>query len=384
MYDYVQMGYWLVLPFGAFRNKPNLRLPPSGVVPQRDRRPRPIMDYTFYGTKQACIPIAPSAAMQFSSALQRILQWLAYCNADHGPPLMAKVDLADGFYRVPLSPDAALALAIIIPSNIPSFHSLIALLLTLPMGWTHSPPYFCTYMEAITDLVNTTTPITADHPTLQLMQSVSLPRAQHFHPNAVTLGKSSDPRLSHIDVYMDDFMVIAQAPAHIPAMNHLLHSIDSVLIEPQVTNRRPVVSTSKIAKRDASFSTCKSILGWDINSETMTITLPEHRLKSMKEQLQHILSRKRISKRTFQKLLGTLRSSAPSLYGANNLFSILQFALTEAASNRIRLTPLTKAILNDWIILADTAVQHAVAIHTVVPHPPHVVGTTRMTPGAWA
>jgi hypothetical protein len=246
------------------------------------QKPRPIMDYTFYGTNQACVPITPSAAMQFGSTLQHILQRLAYCNADHGLPLMAKVDLADGFYQVPLSPDAALSLAIIIPSDIPSFQSLIALLLMLPMGWTHSPPYFCTYTEAITDLANTTTPITADQPTLQLTQSVSLPRAQHFHPNAVTPGKSSDPRLSHIDVYMDDFMVIAQAPAHIPAMNHLLHSIDSVLIEPQVTNRRPVVSTSKIAKGDASFSTCKSILGWDVNSETMTITLPEHHLKSMK------------------------------------------------------------------------------------------------------
>jgi hypothetical protein len=81
------------------------------------------------------------------------------------------------------------------------------------MGWTHSPPYFCAYTEVITDLANTTTSITAEH-----------------------------PKLSHIDVYMDDFMVIAQAPAHIPAMNHLLHSIDSVLIKPQMTIRCPVVS----------------------------------------------------------------------------------------------------------------------------------------------
>ena len=107
----------------------------------------------------------------------------------------------------------------------------------------------------------------------------------------------------------------------------------------------------------------------------MTITLPEHHLKTMREQLQHILLRKQVSKRTFLKLLGTLCSSAPSLYGARNLFSTLQFTLTEAASNRIQLTPLTKAI-KDWVILANTAAQHAVPIHTVVPHPPHVVGTT--------
>jgi len=53
------------------------------------------MDYAFYGTNQTCVPIAPTAAIEFGSTLKRILQWLAYCNADHGPPLMANVDLAD-------------------------------------------------------------------------------------------------------------------------------------------------------------------------------------------------------------------------------------------------------------------------------------------------
>jgi len=69
MFDYVQMGYWLVLPYHSVWHFPALRLAPSGVVPQRDCRPRPIMDYTFYDTNQACLPIAPQAAMQFGSAL---------------------------------------------------------------------------------------------------------------------------------------------------------------------------------------------------------------------------------------------------------------------------------------------------------------------------
>jgi len=34
MYDYIQMEYWLVLPFSAVCNQPNLCLAPSGVVPQ--------------------------------------------------------------------------------------------------------------------------------------------------------------------------------------------------------------------------------------------------------------------------------------------------------------------------------------------------------------
>jgi hypothetical protein len=193
MYDYIQMGYWLVLPYHSVRQFPALRLAPAGVVPQRDRRPRPIMDYTFYDTNQACLPIAPQAAMQFGSALQRIFQRLVYCNTAYGPPLMAKVDLADGFYRIPLSPDAALALAVIIPSDIPSLPSLIAIPLTLPMGWTHSPPYFWAYTEAITDLVNNTVPMKHSHPLLPLTQSTPLPTEVTFHPTAITLG----PQPSH-------------------------------------------------------------------------------------------------------------------------------------------------------------------------------------------
>ncbi len=44
MFDYVQMGYWIVLPYSVVRTLPTLRLAPAGIVPQRDQRPRPIMD----------------------------------------------------------------------------------------------------------------------------------------------------------------------------------------------------------------------------------------------------------------------------------------------------------------------------------------------------
>jgi hypothetical protein len=43
--DMVRAGQWLVLPYRSVRHLPNLRLSPTGVVPQRDRRPRPIVDY---------------------------------------------------------------------------------------------------------------------------------------------------------------------------------------------------------------------------------------------------------------------------------------------------------------------------------------------------
>jgi hypothetical protein len=66
---------------------------------------------------------------------------------------MLKFDLSDGYYRVPLSPEAALELAVIIPGTSPST-SLIAVPLSLPIGWAQSPPYFCAYTEMAANLSN--------------------------------------------------------------------------------------------------------------------------------------------------------------------------------------------------------------------------------------
>ena len=49
MLDFCQQGYWVVLPYDVAVTLPGLRISPLGVVPQRDRRPRLIVDYTFSG-----------------------------------------------------------------------------------------------------------------------------------------------------------------------------------------------------------------------------------------------------------------------------------------------------------------------------------------------
>jgi hypothetical protein len=108
MYDMVRIGFWLVLPYSAIRHQRHLKISPSGVIPQRERRPRTIVDYTFSGINQHSPDIAPIDAMQFGQALQCCLQCLAYCNPSYGPPRMAKIDLADGYYRPPPQPGSCL------------------------------------------------------------------------------------------------------------------------------------------------------------------------------------------------------------------------------------------------------------------------------------
>lgn len=100
MLDFCMQGYWIVVPYATARTLPHLRLSPLGVVPQHDRRPaRLIVDYTFSGVNNETVPLAPREAMQFGRALHRVCSRLVHADPRYGPVLMAKIDIADGFYR---------------------------------------------------------------------------------------------------------------------------------------------------------------------------------------------------------------------------------------------------------------------------------------------
>ena len=59
MADMIRKGYWVVLPYHLVRHLPNLRISPMGAVPQRERRPRIIMDYSFSNVNQEADKGAP-------------------------------------------------------------------------------------------------------------------------------------------------------------------------------------------------------------------------------------------------------------------------------------------------------------------------------------
>ena len=153
MADMVDQGYWTVLPYSMVLNLSHLRLSPLGVVPQRDRRPRIIVDYTFWGINDDTVSLAPSESMQFGRALERVLRKIRNANRRFGPTYMIKVDIADGFYRLFVAASTTAALGVVFPHH-QDEEPLIAFPLVLPMGWVGSPPFFCSLTETSTDLAN--------------------------------------------------------------------------------------------------------------------------------------------------------------------------------------------------------------------------------------
>ena len=110
-----------------------LRLSLAGLIPQRDRQDRIVIDYTWIGVNEATRRLDPDS-MQFGHSLQRILQRMYDADPCPGPIYMMKVDIADGFYSVGLSPEDVPSIGVRLPPG-PDGKNLVAFPLVLPMGW---------------------------------------------------------------------------------------------------------------------------------------------------------------------------------------------------------------------------------------------------------
>ena len=199
-------------------------------------------------------------------------------------------------------------------------------------------------------------------------QEVAVPKStgghnSKYHPSdPVPLDRdpslpSQSRPLSYIDIFVDDFIGLAQDLTNERRVRRiLLHAIDDVirpLSESDNVHRREPVSLKKLRQGDCSWSTAKLILGWVIDTVAMTIHLPSHRLERLGEILASIpATQKRTSVKKWHKVLGELRSMSLALPGARNLFSHMQHALSSKLKGRVALNKGVHDALDDfrWIL----------------------------------
>ena len=361
--DFGRKGFWILLPYDEIKHEPGLRVSPIGCVPQDNRRPRMISDYSFWGLNEETAKMAPEGAMQFGTAPLRMREDLARANPTHGPVHMYKNDMSDGFYRIRLSSSGSLKLAVSLP-EFPGLPQLVALPVVLPMGWTESPPWFCAFTETIADLTN-----------VDLHRNKRVP-PHHLGPQAAITDfevKDAGPArkipISHkpliyarplreVEVFVDDFIGMGQDHPSNPLENQravLSHNIDKVFRRNGPTDhqwRKEPQSQSKMAKGDASWHTKKEALGWDWGASTRTLQMTKKRVGKALTLLDAVLLCKRVSIKRWQQVIGVLRSLQPGMAGSDGHFSLLQNALATPVGGRIRLTPDIKeqlAIFHDFL-----------------------------------
>lgn len=389
MLDFCRQGYWLVLPYEAVRGWDGLRLSPIGAVPQRDRRPRLIVDYSFSEVNDETVLLAPAESMQFGRALQRILKTIVEADPRYGPVYLSKIDIADGFYRVWLRVADIPKLGVVLPMT-PGQPPIIAFPLTLPMGWVESPPYFTVLTETACDLANDHlrrrgSKAFIHHPAHRLETVAATPPADvvPFNVTGVVsrerLRSRGCPPVASVDVYVDDFILMAQT--HVQrreVLRSALTAIDQVFrpLEPaDPEHRKEPASIKKMQKGDACWSTTKRILGWDLDTQRSTINLPAHRVARLYELLDLLKPPcKRVSVKIWHQLLGELRSMSPALPGSRGLFSILQESLRCAGRNRVRVTAKVRHMADDFRAIADSLQIRPTRLQELVPTAPTYMG----------
>ena len=371
--DMINKQQWVILPASEVMDLPGLRLSPPGCVPQRDRRPRWICDYSWSEINAETLALAAMESMQFGHALDRILREILLADPRLGPIYLMKIDISDGFYRVNLSIDDIPKLGVVFPTA-PGQEPLVALPLVLPMGWKNSPPIFSTVTETIADMANQRIQNDAYVPPTHHLDTkcesipspdpLPAPEPHGSRTSSVEAPISRDPclptqdrPLGYVDIFVDDFLTLAQGKLNRKRVRKILmQAIDQVIRPLQATDpatRREPISIKKLLQGDCSWGEMKIILGWVINTARLTIHLPEHRQKRLAEILASIPpTQKRTSVKKWHKVLGELRSMSIALPGSRNLFSQMQHALTTKLGHRISLKKGVHQAIKDfkWIL----------------------------------
>jgi hypothetical protein len=206
---------------------------------------------------------------------------------------------------------------------------LLALPLVLPMGWTKSPPYFCTARETGANITNwrltnhwkapphrlevlaNSKPATDDNPqptstTTQWVPSATAAPATRPHNRPVCQHP-----LKKVDLFVDNFITMGHGnPAYLSKIRQtLLHRLDKVFRGRNDLDglhcKEPASTSKKLSQGDTHWDRQKLILGWIIDTTHMTLELLPH----CKERLQAILDnipscQKQISVKKWQQVLG--------------------------------------------------------------------------------
>ena len=294
IHDFCQQGYWTVRPYSVVKDWPGLRTSPLGVVPQQNRRSRLIVDYSFSAVNSETIKLAPSEAMHFCHALQRILTKIIHADPTYGPVMLGKIDIADGFYRVWVQifdiPKLGVALPMA-PDRLP----LMAFPFALPMGWVESPPYFTTLTERSCNLANDTLRegrvSSQVHRLEDIAANASAGPVPHVLPRRWATSQAAfgprlrRPPLGAVDVYVDDFLLLAQTqPTVTKVLCTALLAINAV-VRPLSPQDSPVRKEPTSVKKLLQGNPRKTILGWHVDTVAGTFSLPLHRLDRLYELL---------------------------------------------------------------------------------------------------
>ena len=412
MAEFIENKFWMVLPYELVKYFEEIMFSPAAIKEERDRKPRFLCDHSWdWGwpsVNDSTLEHSPHDAMQFGKTLERLFFAIRHADPKYGPVRISKADIKDGFYRLFLRAIDCLRLAIVLPKY-EGEPQLIGIPLACTMGWVQSPPSFCTMSETICDIANQRTRSSPHHAEPHRMEPHAsagddlsydwTPRAREPDAHAADLAlgaKATAPVLEETappsnrplkrplgstDVFVDDFIQLGQGgkPRMLALRRHLYHAIDDILASPDISveQRNEALSLRKLLKGEGAWETRKVLLGWIVDTIRQTVELPPHRKLMLAEIFQDLASRRRISRKTWERILGKLRFVSTAIPGSAGLFGALQGALTASkGSGRVRITRVLRDHISAFHSLAADLCHRPTHLAEIVPQEPTLLGTT--------
>lgn len=386
--DKQKYGYAKVVKWKDIKdNLPlNFKLSPVAMIPHKSRKFRCILDLSFQlfykGSRLPSVngqtnkKAVQEAMHQLGSALKRIVATMVDNYEENVSYLFTKIDIKDGYWRMAVSNNDAWNFCYVLPSlqdNIDLDDIEIVVPNSLQMGWSESPPYFCSATETARDIIQ------------ELLSGEVLPEHKFEHKmlgEQINNEINSSPLLAVnlLEVFVDDFIAMTNNNnyQHLQHFSRaIIHGVHSIFPPPHVSghNGFDPVSKQKLDKGEGNWSTKKELLGWDFDGENMTIQLPPKKIKAICEQLKTILKKQNVTLNTFQKLAGRLQHASFGIPGGNGLFSPIQAAMRNDPE-WIKVSEELKIILQDWRYIVKYMGTHPTSLFQLVPQYPSYIGYT--------
>ena len=404
----VQAGFARVVTVSSLLQKipPSLKVSRVAMIPQPARRDRMILDLSASvrappsrrtrwpspgailqaSVNETTTPYADrTAVLQIGQVIKAYIKFLAE-QPEELDIWFSKIDLSDGYWRLPISPEDAYNFAFLLPflrgqerrCVIPS---------VLQMGWKDSATLFC----IVTDAGNVVTmemlkATTAKSLPAHVLESLFFPTCEMIPPPpSIPRSAISVPLLTA--TFIDDSMKAVAIPRGHPSRDLVLrwvtraalHSIHSIFPPVEVTGHvggKNPISEKKLHDGDGIWSTQKPILGWLLDGARRTIQLPADRAEKYDIALEQILSCSSVSKLAFASIHGKVQNVAQVLPSARGFLTPLNIALATKGST-IGLRPTSevhKTLTVLRTLIADLARRPTHARELVPPALPHVYG----------
>jgi hypothetical protein len=321
-------GFSLPLPLDVLFKIPDASLAPLGChkqdtineIGEKIPKYRMTHDQSFPGPSGLSVNLRvikeSLPPIMYSFVLLRIIHYICNIRLRHPSTkiFICKVDLDSAYCRCHLSSSTA-------QESITIYENLLFIALRMTFGGAPCPSLWGIISESIADICNSLVQNPYwDHKLLfdslsnELGPPIPLPDSFPFHPAQPISVNIPTNDISTIDIYINDTIGlapdiednVARVSRAIPLV---IHSLSRPLDPLEHPPRKDIILMKKFAAKGRMEET-KMILGWLLNTRSLTISLPKDKFIHWSSEIARLLSSTRVKHKSLESYIGHLNHVA--------------------------------------------------------------------------